>query len=265
MNIYMKELKSHVKSLLIWCICVFLMVMLGMIEYEGYASSGQSINQVMNEMPKALQAVMGINELDLSKVSGYYALLYLYLLLMASIHAAMLGATIIAKEERDKTTEFLFVKPVSRDKIIAAKLLAALTNIVLFNLVTFISSIVLVGVYSSDEAVTRDISITMAGMFILQLIFLIFGSALAAIKKQSKRASSLAAGVLLLTYLLSVAIDLNENIEILKYLTPFKYFEAKNVMFGGGFEFIFVLLSGVLITAFTVVTFIFYKKRDLNV
>jgi ABC-2 type transport system permease protein len=60
-------------------------------------------------------------------------------------------------------------------------------------------------------------------------------------------------------------IDLNENIEGLKYLTPFKYFEAKNVMFGGGFEFIFVLLSGVLIAALTLVTFLFYKKRDLNV
>jgi ABC-2 type transport system permease protein len=58
---------------------------------------------------------------------------------------------------------------------------------------------------------------------------------------------------------------LNENIEGLKYLTPFKYFEAKNVMFGGGFEFIFVLLSGVLIAAFTAATFLFYKKRDLNV
>jgi ABC-2 type transport system permease protein len=240
-------------------------VMLGMIEYEGYSSSGQSINQVMGEMPKALQAVMGISELDLSKASGYYALLYLYLLLMATIHATMLGASIIAKEERDKTAEFLFVKPVSRNKIIAAKLLAAFTNVVIFNLVTLISSIVLVGVYSGDEAVNGDISITMAGMFILQLIFLIFGSALAAIKTKSKRASSLAAGVLLLTYLLSVAIDLNDNIEILKYLTPFKYFEAKNVMFGGGFELIFLLLSGFLIATLTVATFVFYKKRDLNV
>ena len=35
---------------------------------------------------------------------------FFILLLMATIHAAMLGATIIAKEERDKTSEFLFVK-----------------------------------------------------------------------------------------------------------------------------------------------------------
>jgi ABC-2 type transport system permease protein len=265
MNLYVKELRSHFKSLVIWSVCIFLMVLLGMIEYEGYSSSGQSINDVIGEMPQALQAVMGISDMDLSKASGYYGLLYLYLLLMATIHAAMLGAVIIAKEERDKTTEFLFVKPISRTKIITTKLLAAFTNIVILNIVTLVSSITLVGMYSGDEAVNGDILMTMAGMFFLQLIFLVFGSALAAVKKQSKRASSLAAGVLLLTYLLSVAIDLNDKIDRMKYLTPFKYFEAKNIMFGGGFENIFVLLSVVLIAALTVVTFVFYKKRDLNV
>ena len=62
--------------------------------------------------------LLGFSDLDLSKVSGYYGMLFIYLLLMATIHAAMLGATIIAKEERDKTSEFLFVKPVSRSKVI---------------------------------------------------------------------------------------------------------------------------------------------------
>jgi ABC-2 type transport system permease protein len=184
---------------------------------------------------------------------------------MATIHAAMLGATIIAKEERDKTSEFLFVKPVSRNRVITAKLLAAFLNILILNLVTFVSSLGLVGKYSNGEVVTKDIAITMAGMFILQLLFMVIGSSLAAARKKSKSAASLATGVLLLTYVISVVIDLNENIEGLKYLTPFKYFEAKNVMFGGGFEFIFVLLSGVLIAALTLVTFLFYKKRDLNV
>ena len=203
--------------------------------------------------------------LILSTATGYYGLLFIYLLLMATIHAAMLGATIIAKEERDKTTEFLFVKPVSRNQIITAKLLAAFVNILILNLVTFVSSILLVGKYSDGDVVTGDIAITMAGMFILQILFMVIGSSLAAVKKKSKAAASLATGVLLLTYVISVAIDLNENIEGLKYLTPFKYFEAKSVMFGAGFELIFVLLSVLLIAALTVVTYVFFKKRDLNV
>jgi ABC-2 type transport system permease protein len=265
MNIFLKEMKSHRKSLIFWSIGVFLMVASGMVKYESLSSSGQPMNEMLAGMPKSMLALLGIGDFDISTPTGYYGLLFIYLLLMATIHAAMLGATIIAKEERDKTSEFLFVKPVSRNRIITAKLLAAFLNVLILNLITFVSSVGLVGKYSNGEVVTKDIAITMAGMFILQLLFMVIGSSLAAGKIKSKSAASLATGVLLLTYVISVAIDLNENIEGLKYLTPFKYFEAKNVMFGGGFELIFVLLSGVLIAALTLATFVFYKKRDLNV
>jgi ABC-2 type transport system permease protein len=184
---------------------------------------------------------------------------------MATIHAVMLGATIIAKEERDKTSEFLFVKPVSRSTVITAKLLAAFTNIVVINLVTFVSLITIVRKYSNGEAINGDIAITMVGMFILQVLFMVIGSALAAVKKKPKTAASLAAGILLLTYMLSIFIDLNDNMAGLKYFTPFKYFEAKNIMFGGGLDVIFVVLSFVLIAALSLVTFVFFRKRDLNV
>jgi ABC-2 type transport system permease protein len=265
MNIFLKEMKSHRKSLIFWSIGVFFMVASGMVKYESLSSSGQSMNEMLAGMPKSLLAVLGIGEFDISTAAGYYGLLFIYLLLMATIHSAMLGATIIAKEERDKTSEFLFVKPVSRNIIITAKLLAAFVNILIFNLVTLVSSIVLVGKYSDGEVVTGDIALTMAGMFILQLLFMVIGSSLAAVQKKSKTSASLATGVLLLTYIISVAIDLNEGIEGLKYLTPFKYFEAKNIMFGVGFETVFIVISVGLIAVFSFITYVFYNKRDLNI
>lgn len=264
MNIFLHELKSHRKSLIFWSIGVFLMVASGMTKYEAYTSSGQSINNLMANIPKSLRAVFGFSDLDLTKVSGYYGMLFIYLLLMATIHAVMLGATIIAKEERDRTSEFLFVKPVSRSRVITAKLLAAFTNIVIFNLATFVSSIILLSKYSDGEAVNGEISILMAAMFILQVLFMVIGSALAAVKKKPKTAASAAAGILLLTYMLSIVIDLNENIEGLKYFTPFKYFEAKNIMYGGGLDVIFVVISLILILSLLAVTYVYYKKRDLK-
>jgi ABC-2 type transport system permease protein len=263
MNIYRKELKSHRKSLIFWCIGVILMVASGMNKYSSLYSSGQSMNDLMADMPKSMQAIMGVGAFDLSKASGYYGMLFLYLVLIATIHAAMLGATIIAKEERDKTSEFLFVKPVSREKIITAKLVAAFTNIIVFNLVTFASSVVIVGKVSDGEKVNGHIALTMLGMFILQLLFMVIGSAISAVKKRPKSAVSLATAILLLTFVLSVAIDLNEDLEGLKFLTPFKYFEAKNMMNGGGLDAVFVMLSFVLIAAMTYSTYAFYKKKDL--
>ena len=151
------------------------------------------------QMPKSMLAIFGIGTFDLSKASGYYGMLFLYLVLMATIHAAMLGADIISKEERDKTAEFLLSKPISRNKIITSKLLAALMNILIFNIITLVSSIIIVGKYSKGEAVSADIVILMGGMFILQLIFMLIGTAIAAVSKNPKTATSISTAVLLIT------------------------------------------------------------------
>ncbi|MHB8126388.1 MAG: ABC transporter permease subunit [Desulfitobacteriaceae bacterium] len=265
MNIFVREIKAHRKSLIIWCISVFLMTASGMGKYAVYSTNGQSLNILVAHMPKSLQAVLGFSSFDLSKALGYYGVIFLYLLLMTTIHASILGANIISKEERDKTSEFLFVKPVSRKQIITSKLLAAFVNISIINIITLVSSIVMVGHYSQGEAVTGKIAILMGGMYILQWMFMLIGTGIAAISKKPKTAVAVATGILLATFVLNIAIDLNENLGILKYLTPFKYFDAKSLMFGEGFDPLFVILSVVIIATLFCVTYIFYNKRDLNV
>ncbi|MGO4544140.1 ABC transporter permease subunit [Paenibacillus sp. 2TAB23] len=264
MNIFWIEMKVYSKSLIFWSIGMIFLIASSMGKYAGLSSSGQSMSDLMAGMPKSLQALMGIGTLDLSKASGYYGVIFVYLVLMGTIHATMIGANIIAKEERDKTAEFLFVKPISKNKVILSKLLAALANLAVLNIVSLVASLILVVKYSKGESVSGDIAITMAGMFILQLLFLVIGSATAAVYNNPKKAAPLSTGVLLVTYMLSIAIDLNVHLNFLKYLSPFKYFEAKNLMYGGGFEASFLLLSIVLIAALTVITFMCFKKRDLR-
>jgi ABC-2 type transport system permease protein len=265
MNLYLREMRAHRKSLIIWCIGMVAMIGSGMGKYAGYSSSGLSINELFEKMPKSLQAFMGVGSLDMSTAVGYYGLLFMYLVLMAAIHAAMLGATIISKEERDKTAEFLFVKPIPRRKIVSIKLLAAFTNVFILAMVTWISSLLIVGSYAEGETVGSNIGITMVGMLILQVLFLLIGTTIAVMTKKPKKASSFATSVLLLTFILSFAIDLSKKLESLTYFTPFKYFEAKNVMYGGGFEPVYLTLSSIVIVLLFLLTFSFYNKRDLNV
>ncbi|MBT2679956.1 ABC transporter permease subunit [Bacillus sp. ISL-35] len=265
MNLFKRELKGNRKALIIWCIGVIFMVASGMAKYSSLEGNGQSMNALMADMPKSLQAIMGTGSLDLSTPIGYFGVLFLYLAVMAAIHAAMLGSNIIAKEERDKTVEFLLVKPISRTWMISAKLSAALVNILIFNLVTLAASVGMVGKYTEGEDITGEIALLMIGMFILQLIFLVIGTAIAAVLKNAKKATSLATGILLFLFILSIAIDLNEKLDGLKFLTPFKYYDAKLVLEEGGFEPVYLGLSGLLLFVLTVVTYVFYRKRDMNV
>jgi len=263
MNIFLRELKSNRKALIIWSVCMLLSVVSGMTKYTAYSASGQS-NQLLNDIPYSIKALLGFGSFDVSIMSGYFAMLFLYIELAVAIHAVLLGSGIIAKEERDKTTEFLITKPVSRTTIITSKLLAALVNILILNVVTLVSSIIMVSAYNKGDDISGEITMFILSMFIVQLIFLSLGAALAGFIRNSKASGSLAVGILLASFLISKITDLTDKLNFLNLLSPFKYFSYKNLVEGNGLNFGIVVLSLVLVAIFSVTTYIFYQKRDLN-
>ena len=265
MNIFTRELKATRKSMIIWCFGVIAMVVGGMGKYAGLANSPASLTEFMNSLPESLLNLMGMSSLDITTAMGFYGVLFLYIAIMLGIHAIMLGANIIAKEEIDKTSEFLMVKPVSRKTVLTMKLLAGLVNLTILNVISFFSSFVMVNYFSKNTSLTHDMLLLTLGLFILQLIFMSVGSLMATIKKHSKSVGAAATGVLLISFLLSMIINMNENLDILKCITPFKYFEATAIINGNGFELPFFLLSFVLISLCLIGTYYFYEKRDLNI
>ena len=265
MNIFLRELKSHWKGILFWSLGMVGLVGSGMAKFDAYQSTGQSINQIMSAFPKSVQIILGISGFDLTTASGFYGLLFLYTVLMATIHAVLLGSDMIAKEERDKTSEFLFSKPISRARAVTGKLLAGLAILAIFNFVAAVSSIYSVKYFNKGASATHDILLLMAGMAFLQLIFFSIGAVVAAINKRQKTSASIATAVLLLTFILSFLISLNDKLDALKYLSPFKYFEAQGIMAHGRLDPAYMALSGIIIAILLAGTYYFYSKRDLNV
>lgn len=264
MNVILRELKATRKSLIIWSVCMFLGVASGMGKYTVYSAGGQNID-VFNKMPFSLKALLGMGSFDVSKMSGYFAMLFLYIEIAAAIHAVLLGSNIIAKEERDKTTEFLIAKPVSRTAVITLKLLAALINILILNIVTLVSSIILVDAYNKGTDISSEIGIFLLSMFIVQLIFLTLGAVLAALLRNPKGAGSLAAGIMMISFIISKITDLSARFNFLNVFSPFKYFSYYKIVEGYGLNYGVVLLSLLLIAAFSAATLFFYQGRDLNV
>lgn len=265
MNVFAREMRANRKSLIVWCAAVLFMVVAGMSKYGGFTTeSGAMLNDLMAGMPKSLQAMMGVGTLDLSTATGYFGMLYLYLVLMTTVHAVMLGSTIIAKEERDLTAEFLLAKPISRAHIVTAKLAAAFVNILILNIVTIVSSLVTIAQFNNDENAFSGVVLLMIGMLILQLLFMLLGAAIAAISRKPHRAAALSTGILLSTFLLSIIIDVSGKIDGFKYLTPFKYFEAKDILGVTGFNAVLVILSLAFIVIMITATYKFYQKRDLQ-
>lgn len=263
MNIFIREIKSNLKPLIFWCIGMAVLIASGMGKFVGFSSDGNSINDILGTMPKSLKTIIGIGDLDISKMAGYFAMLFLYVIILAAVHAASLGATIISKEERDKTFEFLYVRPVTRAKIFFEKFAAALVNIIILNVVTLVVSLGMVAKMTKDD-VTNEILLLFASMFFIQLIFLTVGLAISVIIKNSKSASGITSSIVLGTFLLSILADINKNLDFLKYLTPFKYFDSKFIV-KTGIEPIYIILSCIIVVGAIFTTLFFHQRKDLKV
>jgi ABC-2 type transport system permease protein len=264
MNVFFRELKASWKGIIFWSIGTIILVWSGLVKYATINTTGQSITDLMKQFPRSVQVIFGISDFDLTKISGFFGVTFMYIALLATIHAILLGSGIIAKEERDKTSEFLLTKPTSRSKVITAKIFAGLVMLLIMNIVITISSLFFVNLYSNGESIVSEILLLMTGLLCLQLIFFFIGTAVASVVKKAKAASSIATGVLLFTFILTFLINMDERLDVFHYLTPFKYFDAKTIMADGHLSVFYLILAGVLVFASILLTYRAYQAKDLN-
>ena len=261
MNLFIRELKAHKKALLIWCVSIALLITSGMAKYSGYAAGGTNI--FLQSIPYSLRALLGFGNFDATTFSGFYAILFSYIELTAALHATLLGASILSKEERDKTAEFLMSKPVSRKKILTAKLAAGLTNVFVVNIVSFAASVAVAEAKSAGSQIIAQMAVFCISMLCVQLIFYAIGSISAVCLKKPRSSGSFATGILFAAFALAKITDIFNKINILNMLSPFKYFDIVRLEAGSGIDGISLLFSLALSGIFFVFTYIFYEKRDL--
>jgi ABC-2 type transport system permease protein len=264
MNIFVRELKANLRSLIIWGVIVVLFVLVAVSKFSAYYNNPEML-AMLEEMPAAIVAVLNMKAFNLTTVTGFFGLMFTYFALLLSVAAAMWGSDIISKEERDKTVEFSLTLPVTRSRVVTAKALAVLVNCVVLLLITWGASLVAASQYQPDSAFFRFVRLCMVAILIMQLIFLAVGILLGCALKRYKRASSMAVSVLLGTYFLSVISTLSKDLDFLKYFSPFKYFDAGLLLRESRLDPTFVLLSAGIVVVSMVAGYVAYARRDLYI
>ncbi len=264
MNIFVRELKANLRSLLIWGVIVILFVVEGFAEFSVYEGNPEML-AILDTMPPALLDAFSLRAFNLTTLAGFFGVMFTYFGLILSIAAAMWGSDIISKEERDKTVEFSLTLPVTRSRLVTAKTLAALVNCIGLLLITWGATVASAQSHQPDGEFYDFLRLSMLALFIMQLIFLAVGIFLGSAMKQYKRASSVAVSLLLGTYFMSIISGLNENLEFLKYFSPFKYFDAGVLLHESKIDLTFVWISAGIIAVSMVGAYLTYARRDLYI
>jgi len=264
LNIFIRELKANFKSLVIWSVIISLLIMLAVAKFSAFAGDPQML-AMLDSIPPAMLDALNMRAFNLTTLSGFYGVMFIYFALLGAIAAAMWGSDMISKEERDKTVEFSLVLPVSRNRVVTAKSLAALLNCIAFVLITWGVSLVAVRSYNPDQAFYDLLALEMQAMFVIELIFLAFGLLLGCAMKQYKRSASTAVGIILATYLISILSVMQEKLDFLKYVTPFRYFDAGELFRSGRMDGMYLLLSAAIVVVCVVGAYMTYSRRDLYI
>jgi ABC-2 type transport system permease protein len=264
MNIFVRELRANLKSLLIWSVIITLLIIIAAAKFSAFAGD-PSMLAMLDSIPAPMLEALNMRAFNLTTVSGLYGVMFIYFGLMGAIAAAMWGTDIISKEERDKTVEFSLVLPVSRGRVITAKALAALVNCIAFVLITWVVSLVAARSYNPDQAFFDFLALEMQAVFAIELIFLAIGLLLGCAMKRYKLSGSTAVAIILVTYFMSILSAMQEDLDFLKYFTPFKYFDAGELFRSGSLDGAYLLLSAAIILVCVAAAYWTYSRRDLYI
>lgn len=266
MNIYLHELRSHIKSLLIWSGGMLLLLLGGMGKYSAGAAvseSGSGINELISSIPQSMQNLFGVGVFDLTIIIDFYGVIYLYILVILASHAVSLGSGIISMEERDRTVEFLLVKPISRFSVLRSKLLAAISICIALVFTTFVSSVFSFSLYS-DELYILELLKLCGSMFMFQMCFLAVGAFFAGMMSNHKRSTAAGFSVMLSMFTISILVDIFDQADKLKYFTFFQYVDSKDIL-KNGWSIIYPIIAVIIVAVLVVMAFRLYQRRDMKI
>ena len=262
MNMYMHELKTYSKITLLWTMTLVLCVALFMSIYPAFTKDVATFQAMLEGVPESVRQAIGLEIDQFFSLVGFYSYILLYIKLFGAIQAMNLGLSIISKEVRDKTADFLLTKPVSRVAILVSKMMAAITCIVFTNVIFIVATQVILSSVATEPFHMPTLLLLSLTLFLLQLVFLCIGFLVAVVVQKIKSVLSVSLGIVFMFFLISLFGSATGD-GFLRYFTPFQYVEPAYILKNDSYEWGFLLLGSIIVITSVVVSYVVYTKKDI--
>jgi len=263
MGIYLFELKTIRKNTIIWAITLSALCAFFMSIYPAYASNEEAVKEMLKGYPPELLSAFALNVDTLFSVLGFYSFVFTYIIFCGAVQAGNLGIGMVSRENRAKTSDFLLTKPIQRKTVLTAKLLASLTSLVFTNIVYLIASTVFCLTITNTEFDVKALVLLSLTLFFIQLVFVSIGTLLGIVFQKVK---SVVTASLCLTFAFFALSMLDSFIDknLLKYITPFKYFNSTEIIKNLSYEPSSLLTVLAVCTVCIFASYLLYIKRDVH-
>ncbi|PKM71664.1 MAG: ABC transporter permease [Firmicutes bacterium HGW-Firmicutes-16] len=263
MNMYLHELKSLGKSTLIWACSILAIAVIYFSLYPGIVKDAADFKSLLSGYPAEIRAMLGISLDNITTILGYYSMIFSFVAICGAIQATNYGLSTLSKEARERTADFLLVKPVSRASIVTSKLLAALTMLLATNVLYFIGAFVTANLVKTSDYNVKLFFLVSLTLLFLQLIFFALGAFISVFFKKLKSVLPISLGVVFGLYILGAVLVTGED-DVARFISPFQYFNIGYILNNAGYESTY-MITGALIVAVTIAaSYIIYVKKDIH-
>lgn len=263
MNIYLHELREYRKSTLIWTGSLIAIVVLFMSMFPSFAKEADSFKQMLEGFPPEVLKAFELSVDSITTLLGFFSYSFLYIKLTGAIQAMNLGTSIISKETREKTADFLLTKPVTRTTIVTSKLLAALTSLVITNIGFLAAALLMASVVKTEDYSVEVFLMISATLFFIQLVFLALGVLVSVIFPRIKSVISVSLATVFAFFIIGMIGSTLED-EKLRYFTPFNYFDNTYIVENSSYEWAYIYTGIAVVIIAIAASYVIYIKKDTH-
>ena len=265
MNLLLHEVRSMLASAVIWAVVLCALAGLYLVLFAEIARDADTFKRIFAAYPVAIQHALGVTIDSVASLPGFYTMVLTFVTLSGAIQATNAGVSILSKESRDGTADFLYTKPVSRFGLVSAKLGAVLLVLLATDAVySVVSGLILAGAQASSGVVSDPAIFVLLNLTLLavQLMMFSMGLAVSLLFRRLQSVLPVSLGLVFGLYLVGALVNTDEAA---RWLSPFKYFDLHEITAKVAFQSDSLLAALALIAFGVVAAYVVTLRRDLHV
>ncbi len=261
MHVFRREIRSTGRAFIVWTAAIAAFVVVVMLMYPEMSGNMTAIDESFANMGSFTSA-FGLDVLKMTTAMGFYGIESGNIIgLGTAMFAALQGISALAKEEGNRSAEFLLSHPISRRRVVTEKLLAIFFQIILMNVIVTAVAAVSFRMIGEEMEQAKFFKLHLAIVFMnLQLAGITF--MISAFLKGG--GTGIGLGLALLMYALGIIANIAEPAEMLKYVTPFKYSEAAQIFRDNALLWELIALGMGLSLICILIAYMKYAKKDIR-
>lgn len=258
---FLSDLRLRWRSLLWWVLGVVALVAMVDAFYPSIAGD-PALDEVMQQIPESLRPLIGPD--DLTSPIGYLSSqLYLFFLpAVLLVFAIGRGTSALAGEEEDHTLDLLLAQPVSRTSLYVQKVAGILFGILVLCLASLLPTLALAGPTGLDLPVSGLVSVTLQ-MFAFLVLFAVLAMSVSTMAGRKGVGIAVSAGAAFATFLIDGLGQSIDWLEILRPLTPWRWYDATAALSDGFVwgSLLVLVVTSIVIAALGLLAF---QRRNLR-